>query len=108
MKNENSTIEEQLTPKGMFHSSAALKDKIMKEAQKENPIFTRNSSKIKKIVWTAVSAVAALAVIVVARPFVKQAYSMETNFIKASACFTEASTYVAEIDARTTPKENFA
>ena len=43
MKNENSTIEEQLTPKGMFHSSAALKDKIMKEAQKENPIFTRNS-----------------------------------------------------------------
>lgn len=108
MKDKNSTIEEQLVPTGTFHPSEALKEKILEEAQKENPTFAKRSSKIKKIVWTAVSAAAALAVIVVAHPFVKQAYSMENNFIKASEYFTEASTYVVEIDARTIPNENFA
>lgn len=108
MKDNNSIIEEQLVPKGTFRPSEVLKEKIVAEALKENQTFAPKVSKIKKIVLTAVSAAALLAVIVVVRPFVKQAYSAENNFIKASGYFTQASSYVAEIVARTTPNENFA
>ena len=108
MKDNNSTIEEQLFPKGTFQPSDSLKNRIMDEAKSTEPTFARKTSKFKKIILTAVSAAAVLAIIIVARPFVKQAYSMENYFLKASEYFTEVSSYVAEIDARTTPNENFA
>lgn len=108
MKDNNSTIEEQLFPKGTFQPSDSLKNRIMDEAKSTEPTFARKTSKFKKIILTAVSAAAVLAVIIIARPFVKQAYSMENYFSKASEYFTKVSSYIAEIDARTTPNENFA
>lgn len=108
MKNKRTTIEDQFIPKGTFRPSQSLKTKIMEEAQKENPLFEKKPSRMKRIAWTCVSTAAALAMIVVARPFIKQAYSMENHFIKASEYFTKATSYTADIDSRTTPRENFA
>lgn len=108
MKDNNSTIEEQLFPKGTFQPSDSLKNRIMDEAKSTEPTFARKTSKFKKIILTAVSAAAVLAIIIVARPFIKQAYSMESQFHKASEYFTKASSFVADIDARTTPSKNFA
>lgn len=108
MKNNNSSIEKLFIPRGTFRPSDSLKDNIMAAARNEKPVFDKKSSKLKRAVIAAVSAAAALAVVVIGHPFIKQAYSMESYFSKASEYFTEVSSYVAEIDARTTPNENFA
>ncbi len=106
-------IEKMLTPQCEFKPSAGLKDRILETASQAQIQTVHEEPKVRKLnfhgwISTCAAAVAVIAILLVFRPGTPPIYAASDFFHAAIEYFTGHPSFVANIDVRTKPKENFS